>query len=78
MDFVHTATVGHELVVGLAGYLEDVGIAPSEDDSDYVAVLGAGLTYGLGDDVQLDVGVNVGLTDSADDLGVFAGLTFRL
>lgn len=78
VDFVHTATVGHDLVGALAGYVEYVGVAPSEDDADYIAVLGAGLTYGLGDDVQLDAGVNVGLTDSADDFGIFAGLTFRL
>ncbi len=78
VDFVHTATLGHDLVGDLAGYIEYIGIAPSDGDSDYVAVLGAGLTYGLGEDVQLDAGVNVGLTDSADDLGVFAGLTFRL
>lgn len=78
VDFVHTATVGHNLAGDLAGYVEYVGIAPSEGGSDYVAGLGAGLTYGLGDDVRLDAGVNFGLTDSADDFNVFAGLSFRL
>ena len=78
VDFVHTATIGRDLVGALAGYIEYIGVEPSADDADYIAVLGAGLTYGLSDDVQLDAGVNVGLTDSADDLGVFAGLTFRL
>lgn len=78
IDFVHTATIGHDLAGPLAGYLEYVGVAPSADDADYIAVLGAGLTYAIGDDVQLDAGVNVGLTDAADDVGVFAGVTFRL
>jgi hypothetical protein len=78
VDLVHTATVGHDLVGKLAGYVEYVGIAQLHDDADYQALLGAGLTYALSDDVQLDAGVNFGLTDEADDLNVFAGITVRL
>ena len=43
-----------------------------------VAVLGAGVTCGLGPDVQLDAGVNLGLSHSADDYNVFVGLSFRI
>jgi hypothetical protein len=78
VDLVHTATVGHDLVGKLAGYVEYVGIAQLHDDADYLALLGAGLTYALSDDVQLDAGVNFGLTDEADDFNVFAGITVRL
>jgi hypothetical protein len=72
--FVHTASLGHDLFRDLAGYVEYVGAA---GDGDYTASLGAGLTYALTDDVQLDGGVLVGLNEAAEDLAVFAGTSFR-
>ena len=78
VELLHTAALGHDLVGNLAGYVEYIGIAPLHGDADYQALLGAGLTYALGDDVQLDAGVNFGLTDDADDFNVFAGITVRL
>ncbi|HTH45986.1 MAG TPA: hypothetical protein VMB21_00610 [Candidatus Limnocylindria bacterium] len=36
-----------------------------------------GLTYGLTDNLQPDAGVNIGVTDSADDLVPFVGLSCR-
>jgi hypothetical protein len=77
VEFVHTATVGHGIVGNLAGYVEYIGIAPFDGDADYLALVGTGLTYQLNDDVQLDAGVNFGLTDEADDFNVFAGITVR-
>jgi hypothetical protein len=76
LEFVHTASVGHDLVGDLAGYVEYIGVASSGDR--YAAALGAGLTYGLTPDVQLDGGVIVGLNETAEDLRLFAGLSFRL
>lgn len=76
-EFVHTATVGHDLIGDLAGYAEYIGVAGSDSDSDYRATLGAGLTYGLTKDVQLDAGANFGVTESADDLSVFCGISIR-
>ena len=35
------------------------------------------MTYAVREDVVLDVGVNVGLTDEAGDVNVFTGLTVR-
>ena len=75
LEFVHTASLGHDLVGDLAGYVEYVGVAAS---GDYLASLGAGLTYGLTPDVQLDGGVLVGLNEDAEDFAVFAGMSFRL
>src|SRR5688572_10982534 len=65
-QFVHTATVGHDIAGDLAGYVEYIGVASHDLNLGYVAVLGGGLTYGLSDDVQLDTGINVGLSDDAD------------
>ena len=78
VEFVHTATVGHDIVGELAGYVEYTGIAPFDGDADYQAFAGTGLTYKLNADVQLDAGVNFGLTDDAEDFNVFAGITVRL
>ncbi len=77
LQFVHTATIGHAIVGDLAGYLEYIGVTDTEDGTGYVSLLGAGLTYGVNDGVQLDCGINVGLSDSADDFNVFAGVSVR-
>jgi hypothetical protein len=36
-----------------------------------------GLTYGLTDDIQLDAGINIGVTRSAEDFNPFVGLSWR-
>jgi len=77
LQFVHTATLGHDIVGDLAGYVEYVGVASTESGAGYVAVLGGGLTYGVNENVQLDCGVNVGLSEDADDFNAFAGISVR-
>jgi hypothetical protein len=78
VELLHTAALGHDIIGRLAGYVEYIGIAPLHGDADYQALLGAGVTHALSDDVQLDAGVNFGLTGDADDYNVFAGITVRL
>jgi hypothetical protein len=75
---LHTLTLGHELYGPFQGYVEYAGTAPIDTGETYQAVLGAGMTLGLGPDVQLDAGVNVGLSDSADDIQAFVGVSFRV
>jgi len=77
LDFVHTAVLGHDLVGDLAGFVEYVGAASSDSETDYRATANLGLTLGLGPDVQLDGGVELGLTEAADDLRVYLGMTVR-
>ena len=36
-----------------------------------------GFTYAITRDIQLDAGMNIGLTDAADDLNPFIGLSMR-
>jgi hypothetical protein len=38
----------------------------------------AGLTFGIHPDLQLDGGTRWGLTEAADDLGIFVGVSLRL
>ena len=76
-QFVHTATVGHDIVGDLAGYVEYTGVASHDLGLGYIIVLGGGLTYALSDDVQLDTGLNVGVSEDADDFNAFVGLSVR-
>jgi hypothetical protein len=75
---LHTVAIGHKIVGELEGYVEYAGTSFVAAGATYRAVVGGGVTYGLGPDVQLDAGVNVGISDSADDLNVFAGMSFRI
>jgi hypothetical protein len=78
IEFLHTVNLNRNIVGQLGGYVEYIGIAPMDTGGGYLAFLGTGLTYGLSDDVQLDFGMNFGLSDHADDFNVFAGMSFRL
>jgi hypothetical protein len=77
-QLLHTAVLSRKLAGELEGYLEYVGAAYTGAGQTYQAVVGAGLVYGVNDNLQLDVGVNVGISDSADDFNVFVGLTYRI
>ena len=76
--FQHSATLGRKLGENLDAYIEYIGTAYNGAGQTYQAVVGAGVTYTIGETVQLDAGVNVGISESADDFNVFAGLTYRI
>ena len=78
VDFVHSATVGHELFTEkLNGYVEYVGIAPMRTSRTYLVYFDTGVTQALSKNIQLDAGITVGLSRRADNLTVFTGLSFR-
>ncbi len=76
-EFITTAVVGFDLTDELGAYVEGIGIASTDPDQDYRALLGLGVTYGISENVVLDIGVNVGLTSAADDVNVLSGITVR-
>lgn len=72
-----TGTLSHDLYGALGGFVEGTALIPASGGP--VAVgLDLGLTYGLLDDLAFDAGVRIGLTDAAEDLAVFTGLSFRI
>jgi Putative MetA-pathway of phenol degradation len=78
MDFVHSVTMGHELFTKkLNGYVEYYGMASVRTDRTYLASFDTGATHALSKNVQLDAGIEVGLSHRADHFTVFAGLSFR-
>ncbi len=76
-EFVNTVVLGRDLIGNLGGYMEFFSIVSTESGSDWVGGVGAGLTYAINDDLQLDGGVNFGLTRSADDFNPFVGISWR-
>jgi hypothetical protein len=75
--FLNSITLGHDLTKKLAGYIEFFGEVSTERGSGWVGTVDVGLTYALSPDLQLDAGVNFGVTESAEDVNPFLGLTWR-
>lgn len=77
LDVIQTITFGHGIVGDLAGYVEFFSASSTESPTPWMATLNGGLTYGLTADIQLDAGVNFGVTRSAPDINPFMGITWR-
>lgn len=76
-DFINTITFSHSITDKLGGYIEFFSSFNYEPDSSWVGTIDGGLTYAVNEDVQLDAGVNIGVTRSADDFNPFCGLSMR-
>lgn len=76
-EFINTIAFGHDIVGKLAGYVEFFSLVSTERHARWVGAVGLGLTYRLSADVQLDGGVNIGVTRSADDFNPFMGISWR-
>jgi hypothetical protein len=76
-EFVNTVTVGHDLMGKLGGYVEFFSQVSAEARTPWIGTVDLGLTYAVSKDVQLDAGINLGVTRSADDWNPFVGLSFR-
>lgn len=76
-EFVNSVTVSHKIAGRLGGYLEFYSAVSTERGHDWVGTVDAGLTCLVTENLQLDCGVNIGVTRAADDLNPFAGLTWR-
>ncbi|MEI6674120.1 MAG: transporter [Verrucomicrobiota bacterium] len=76
-DFIASACVAHKLVGSLSGYLEFYSSVPSNQSNDWVGTVDVGVTLMVAKNVQLDTGLNIGVTHAADDLQTFLGLSVR-
>ncbi len=76
-EFINTITVGRGLVGNLGMFIEFFSLVSAESDSDWVGTFNTGFTYGLTRDLQLDAGINIGLTRSAEDWNPFVGVSWR-
>jgi Putative MetA-pathway of phenol degradation len=76
-SFINSVTFGHTIVGRLAGYVEFFSEVSLEDDAPWVGTTDLGITFGLTSNIQLDAGINLGVTKSADDLNPFVGISWR-
>jgi len=77
VEFVNTLTIGRDIVGNLGAYLEFFSAVLTEGEGPWIGTFDVGFTYAFGPDLQLDLGVNIGVTDSADDWNPFLGLSYR-
>lgn len=74
LEFVHSAVLGFDVTDRLGLFTEYVGVA---GPGDYEAYFSGGATFSVTDDLVFDTGLQLGLNDPAEDLGVFGGFTKR-
>ena len=76
-EYLSSASLSYEWSEKLGTYYEIAARFHTEDPRGDVVVLGTGFTYKLGKNVQLDAGVNFGVTSAADRINPFVGLSTR-
>jgi len=77
-EFANSIAVEHDLIKDtLAGYVEFFSLVSKERDVGWIGTFDTGLIYWLSDNVQLNAGVNFGLTRSADQWNPFVGMAWR-
>ena len=76
-ESLNSVTFGHDIIGKLAGYAEFFSSVSTESGSDWVGTIDVGITYGLTRDIQLDGGLNIGITRAADDINPFIGISWR-
>jgi hypothetical protein len=76
-SFVNSATVSFELTERMGVYVEAFVERSTASGADTVVTIDGGVTFAVTENLQLDAGANVGVTDAADDLNVFVGLSQR-
>lgn len=77
VGFVNTVSFGYEIDSKWSSYFELFTEKTTESGSQFVATFDTGLKYLLTENIQLDAGINIGLTEAADDLQPFVGLSTR-
>lgn len=75
--FINSITVSHDFDERIGFYVEYYSEQSFQDQSEYVATFDFGLTYGIGNNLQLDTGVNLAASDAADDFNPFVGFAYR-
>ena len=75
--YLASASLGVEWSEKIGTYYEVAGRFDIEDPRNDIVALGTGVTYRLTKNVQLDAGVNFGMTSAADRVNPFVGATVR-
>lgn len=76
-EFGNSILLAHRIFADVEPYIEFFYNTSTERDVGLVGRFDTGLTWWLTDDLQLNAGVNIGLTKWADNWNLFAGLAWR-
>ena len=76
-EYLASASLSYEWNENLGTYYEVAARFHTEDPRGDVVVLGTGFTYKLAKNIQLDGGVNFGVTRAADRINPFVGISTR-
>ena len=76
-EFVNSITFSHDITSKLGAYVEFFSVVSTERGSPWAGTVDAGLGYALTKNIQLDAGINIGVTRSADDWNPFIGISWR-
>jgi hypothetical protein len=76
-EWINSITFSHDLSERVGGYLELFTVISDAPGTDWQGQFDVGLTYAVTPDLQLDLGCNFGITDSAPDYQPFIGISRR-
>jgi hypothetical protein len=77
-EFGNSIALEHPLFFkDFAGYVEFYSLHSTERDAEWIGTFDTGFIYYLSDHLQLNAGVNIGLTRAADEYNPFVGLAWR-
>lgn len=75
--FINSATISTDLTDDVGTYVEFFTERQDDSDAHWENTVDIGFTYAAAENVQLDAGVNIGVTDAADDYNPFIGVSYR-
>jgi hypothetical protein len=76
-EYTASIVLSRPLFAGFEGYVENLNVLSTESGVGRITTFNTGLLYWLTDDLQLNAGVNIGLTSRAGDWNPFVGLAWR-
>jgi hypothetical protein len=76
-ESINTITVSRPIWGPVSAYLEFFSAVSTERGTPWVGTVDFGFTWGITENMQLDIGANIGVTRSAEDLNPFIGFSFR-
>jgi hypothetical protein len=77
VEFIASGTASHAIAGGLGGYLEIYSLTRADAGLPWTGTFDVGLTYGVGENFQLDTGANFGLSRESEDVAIFVGFSAR-
>ena len=75
--YIATASLAYEWTDDLGTYWEIAAILNNDDPRGDEVILATGITFSVTDNLQLDAGVNFGVTEASDRVNPFVGISRR-